>query len=450
MSRQHVKHTREHHKLDRRMRKLKRSSGLFIAPSFLGVLAFFFIPFLVVIFYSLVDNPISMNFVFLDNFRNVVQNAAFRTAVHNTAVFSAIAVPLAVVLSLLLAIVLESKLPFRSQFRTFFLSPMMVPVASIVLIWQVLFHYNGAVNDILGVFGVEKIDWLKSSYSIIVIVILFLWKNLGYNMILFMAALASIPNDLLEVARLESATPLQTFFYIKIRYLSSTFLFVTIMSLISSFKIFREIYLLTTDYPYDSIYMLQHFMNNKFKSLDYQTLSAAAILMSLVMIVIIGLLFAVENHFGKDVAYIPSGAIATKLGRKKAIMLGLGVMALCFLSMSFVKTAGMFMIPFFVIIGFGYACVIVNTFPIIWEMSKGSDIGKYTGFYYTASMTAQIVTPTVAGFLIEKVFKSYAVLFPYALCAMIISFLMLLNVKHGDSKPEAPKDKLEALGAGDD
>ena len=150
------------------------------------------------------------------------------------------------------------------------------------------------------------------------------------------------------------------------------------------------------------------------------------------------------------VAYIPSGAIATKLGRKKAIMLGLGVMALCFLSMSFVKTAGMFMIPFFVIIGFGYACVIVNTFPIIWEMSKGSDIGKYTGFYYTASMTAQIVTPTVAGFLIEKVFKSYAVLFPYALCAMIISFLMLLNVEHGDSKPEAPKDKLEALGAGDD
>mgnify|MGYP004630552047 FL=1 len=151
------------------------------------------------------------------------------------------------------------------------------------------------------------------------------------------------------------------------------------------------------------------------------------------------------------VAYIPSGAIATKLGRKKAIMLGLGVMALCFLSMSFVKTAGMFMIPFFVIIGFGYACVIVNTFPIIWEMSKGSDIGKYTGFYYTASMTAQIVTPTVAGFLIEKVFKSYAVLFPYALCAMIISFIMLLNVMHGDSKPEAQKDKLEALApAGDD
>lgn len=285
----------------RRLRKQKRSSALYLAPSFLGVLTFFLVPFCVVIYYSMVDSPISGNFVFLDNFKYVIQNAAFRTAVKNTAVFSVIAVPLAVVLSLMLAIVLEAKLPFRSQFRTFFLTPMMVPVASIVLIWQVLFHYNGAVNDVLTAFGGPKIDWLKSEYSYIVIIILFLWKNLGYNMILFMAALASIPKDILEVARLESATPLQTFFYIKIRYLSSTILFVTIMSLISSFKVFREIYLLSGDYPYDTVYMLQHFMNNTFRSLDYQKMSAAAILMSLVMVVIIGTLFIVENRFGKDV-----------------------------------------------------------------------------------------------------------------------------------------------------
>ncbi len=281
--------------------RVKRSSGLFIAPSFLGVLLFFILPFMVVIYYSLVDNPISGRFVFLDNFVSIVKNAAFRKAVRNTFTFSAVAVPLAVVLSLALAIVLEAKLPFRSQFRTFFLSPMMVPVASIVLIWQVLFHYNGAINDVLVFFGGEKIDWLKSEYAQVVVVILFLWKNLGYNMILFMAALASIPRDILEVARLESATPMQTFFYIKIRYLSSTLMFVTIMSLINSFKVFREVYLLTGDYPYDTIYMLQHFMNNKFKSLDYQTLSAAAILMSLVMVVIIGVLFLAEDRFGKDV-----------------------------------------------------------------------------------------------------------------------------------------------------
>ena len=292
---------KQHGKTTKRARKIRISSGAFIAPSFLGVLLFFILPYFVVIYYSLVDNPISGNFVFFENYDSIVHNAAFMRAVKNTAVFSAVAVPLAVVLSLILAIVLEAKLPFRSQFRTFFLSPMMVPVASIVLIWQVLFHYNGAVNDFLAVFGAEKIDWLKSEYSQVVVVILFLWKNLGYNMILFMAALASIPRDILEVARLESATALQTFFYIKIRYLSSTLLFVTIMSLINSFKVFREVYLLTGDYPYDTIYMLQHFMNNKFKSIDYQALSAAAVLMCLVMIVIIGLLFLAENRFGKDV-----------------------------------------------------------------------------------------------------------------------------------------------------
>ncbi len=288
-------------KSSKSMKKKKLRSGLFIAPSFLGVLLFFILPFIVVIFYSLVDNPISKEFVFFENYNKVIHNAAFMTAVKNTATFSAVAVPLAVILSLLLAMVLESKLPFRSQFRTFFLSPMMVPVASIVLIWQVLFHYNGAVNDFLVSLGGSKIDWMKSQYSQVVVIILFLWKNLGYNMILFMAALASIPKDILEVAKLESATPIQTFFHIKLRYLSSTILFVTIMSLISSFKVFREVYLLTGDYPYDTIYLLQHFMNNAFASLDYQRLSAAAILMSLVMIVIIGILFLVENHYGKDV-----------------------------------------------------------------------------------------------------------------------------------------------------
>ena len=290
-----------HIKTTRRTRKLKLSSGAFILPSFLGVMAFFILPFLVVVVYSLVDSPITNNFVLFENYKYTMGNSAFKTAVVNTFTFSVAAVPLAVVLSLLLAIVLDTKLPFRSQFRTFFLSPMMVPVASIVLIWQVLFHYNGAVNEVLMALGGRKIDWIKSDYALIVVVILFLWKNLGYNMIMFMAALTSIPRDILEVARLESATPLQTFFYIKIRYLSSTLLFVTIMSLISSFKIFREVYLLTGDHPYDSIYTLQHFMNNKFKSLDYPTLSSAAILMSLVMIVIIGILFVTENRFGKDV-----------------------------------------------------------------------------------------------------------------------------------------------------
>lgn len=286
---------------NRRDRRGKQISVLYLLPSVIGVLLFFVLPFFIVIYYSVIDDPINAEFVFFDNFVMVFHNAAFQQAAKNTMIFSTAAVPLAVVLSLLLAMMLESKIPFKSQFRTFFLSPMMVPIASVVLIWQVLFHYNGMMNEVLGWFGRDKVDWLNSAYAQVVIVVLFLWKNLGYNMILFMAALSSIPKDILEVAVLESATPVQIFWHIKLRYMSSTILFVTIMSLINSFKVFREIYLLKGDYPYDTMYMLQHFMNNTFGKLDYQKMSAAAIMMAVVMVVLIGILFLTENYFGKDV-----------------------------------------------------------------------------------------------------------------------------------------------------
>ncbi len=286
---------------EKRSVKERILSWAYLAPSLLGVLVFFILPFCVVVYYSTVDNPITHQFVGLENFTKILDNKAFQIAAKNTGMFSLIAVPLAVVLSLLLALMLDCKIPFKSQLRSFFLSPLMVPIASIVLIWQVLFHNNGVVNAMLANLGAQGVDWLKSEKAQSVIVLLFQWKNLGYNMILFMSALANIPQDIIEVARLESANAFQIFFKIKLRYLSPTILFVTIMSLINSFKVFREIYLLTGKYPFSSIYMLQHFMNNTFLSLDYQKLSAAAILMSLVMVVIIGILFITENHFGKDV-----------------------------------------------------------------------------------------------------------------------------------------------------
>jgi multiple sugar transport system permease protein len=243
-------------------------SWAFLAPSILGVMVFFGSPFMVVIYYSFLNNPIQHQFRGLWNYRLVLHNRAFQIAAFNTIRFSLIAVPLAVVLSLLLAMVLESRIPGKTVFRSMFLSPMMVPIASIVLIWQVLFHYNGLVNNIFGIFGMNPVDWLKSSHAQFVIIILFLWKNLGYNMILFMAALSSVPDDQLEVARLEGASPLQTFFYIKLRYISSTVMFVTLMSLINSFKVFRETYMMAGDYPHEALYMLQHYMNNVYARLN--------------------------------------------------------------------------------------------------------------------------------------------------------------------------------------
>ncbi len=282
-------------------RRVQLSSTGFLLPSLLGVLLFFGIPYMIVIFYSIVDNPIQKNIVYFQNFVNSLSNLAFLTAAKNTIMFSVIAVPLAIVLSLGLALILDLGIPYRTQIRSAFLTPMMVPIASIVLIWQVLFNYNGLVNNWLLNFGGEKIDWLKSMYAPIVIVILFLWKNLGYDMVLFIAALSNIPKELIEVADVEGANRWQIFWRIKIRYLSPTILFVTILTLINSFKVFREVYLLTGDYPYESLYMLQHYMNNTFRSLDYQKLSSAAVLMSVCMIVLIGIMFLIEDRFGRDV-----------------------------------------------------------------------------------------------------------------------------------------------------
>ena len=286
--------------MDKSIRRVKNISAIYLLPSIIGGALFFVLPFFVVIYYSMIDNPISGEFVFLENFHSLLTNRAFKMAVENSLTFSFVAVPLVIVLSLGVAFLLDKNIPGKSRIRTAFLSPMMVPVASVILIWQVLFHYNGLVNEFVLSLGGDKIDWLKSDYAPIVIVVLFVWKNLGYSMIRFMAALANIPKGVIEVAQLESATKWQIFWHLKLRYLSSSILFVTILSLINSFKIFREVYLLTGDYPYESLYMMQHYMNNMFHSLDYQKLSAAAIIMSLFMIVLIGILFFAENVVGKD------------------------------------------------------------------------------------------------------------------------------------------------------
>ena len=259
----------------RRARHEVGVSLAFLSPSLIGVLVFFVVPFF--------------------------QNSAFQLAAKNTAIFSAVSVPAAVILSLLLAVMLSGKLYGKSQFRTSMLTPLMVPVASVVLIWQVLFSYNGVLSEIILGMGGEKIDWMKSDFNRYVVILLFLWKNVGYNMILFLAALANVPRDIEEMAMLEGAGSARIFFSIKLRYLSPTILFVTILSLINSMKIFREVYLLTGKYPYEGLYLLQHFMNNTFESMDYQKLSAAAILMALVMVFVIWLLFVADDRLGKDV-----------------------------------------------------------------------------------------------------------------------------------------------------
>ncbi|MDD4502359.1 MAG: sugar ABC transporter permease [Clostridia bacterium] len=279
----------------------KTSTMPFMIPSIAGFMLFFLIPFFIVLYYSFIDNPINQEFVAFDNYISLLRNHAFMLSLKNTLIFSVIAVPLAVIIPLILALFLENNIPGKSIFRTALISPLVVPVASVILIWQVVFHYNGVINVFLDSVGIEAVDWFKSDFSRLVVVMLFLWKNTGYNMVLFMAALANIPLDVKEAALIDGVGPIRRFFRIKLNFMSSSIFFVTILSLINSFKVFREVYLLTGDYPYEGLYMLQHYINNTFRSLDYQKLSAAAVIICIIITAIIALLFVIDNKLGSSV-----------------------------------------------------------------------------------------------------------------------------------------------------
>ena len=142
---------------------------------------------------------------------------------------------------------------------------------------------------------------------------------------------------------------------------------------------------------------------------------------------------------GAVVSYIPIGIIASKVGRKRTIMAGIILLAACFGLGYFLTTAyssiNLIMFIVFALVGLAWAAINVNSLPMVVEMCRGSDIGKFTGYYYTFSMVAQVVTPIVAGSLMRHV--SYTVLFPYAALFVALSFVTMIFVKHGDNKPEA-------------
>ncbi len=149
------------------------------------------------------------------------------------------------------------------------------------------------------------------------------------------------------------------------------------------------------------------------------------------------------------VAFIPVGILSSKIGRRKSILIGIGLLTLAFLSASFVtkNTPDVIMYMLFALAGIGWATINVNSFPMVVELAKGGDVGKYTGFYYTASMSAQIITPILSGFLVQ--FIGWEIFFPYAAFFAACSFVTMYFVKHGDSKPEK-QSLLESLAGGDD
>jgi multiple sugar transport system permease protein len=276
-----------------------KAALLFLTPSLLGFSIFFLFPFIAGIYYSFVDSPIGGKFVGFSNYINLLKNPIYLKAGVNTFIFTAICVPLIILISLGLAILLNKKVFFASILRTSFITPLVVPVASIVLVWQVIFDFNGALNSFLNTRGIGAIDWMKTDWARMVVVVVYLWKNIGYNMVLLLAGLQSIPVEYYESANIDGASAWRKFINITMIYLTPTTFFVFLISIINSFKVFRETYLISGSYPHDSIYMLQHYMNNMFSSLDYQKLTSAAFIMALVIYLLVLVLFKFERKISK-------------------------------------------------------------------------------------------------------------------------------------------------------
>ena len=259
-----------------------------LAPSLTGVGIFILIPFADVVRRSFF-NAVGSEFVGLENYRGVLENEAFRLAAGNTVRFLIVCLPLLLGSSLFFGILLLNTGRKSGILKSGFLLPMAVPAGSVVLFWQLFFDQGGILNEALQKFGVHGPDYMNTPKAFGVLVVVYIWKNLGYNMILWLSGLLGIPVSLYEAARMDGADGLKCFWHITCPLLIPTAFLTGILSLVNAFKVFREAYMIAGNYPHDSIYMLQHLFNNWFLKLDMQKMTAAAVMLAFILgLILIG------------------------------------------------------------------------------------------------------------------------------------------------------------------
>lgn len=238
-------------------------------------------------------------FTGVDNFSRVVEVDAFRLAAGNTARFTLVCIPILLIVSLILALAVRKASGESGILKTSFLLPMALPAASMVLLWRFFFEQNGLASQVCEAFGFAPADFLNSGRAFGVLAAAYLWKNCGYTMVLWLGALSSIPRELYEAARVDGAGSWSCFWFVTLPGLGPHLFLIIVLSLLSSFKVFREAYLLAGDYPHESIYLLQHLFNNWFVTLDVDKLCAAAVLMAGVIFAVV---LALYRLLGKDTA----------------------------------------------------------------------------------------------------------------------------------------------------
>lgn len=274
--------------------KQGRKAFIFLAPSLFGVIIFVLIPFLDAFrrsFYQAMGGK----FVGLENYKTVIWNEAFGLAAKNTAKFLGLCIPLLLIISLLLSVFLNSIKKNTEFFKTSFLIPIAIPIASVVLLWKVFFHKNGLINVVIMFFGGNAVDFMNTDKAFYILVFSYIWKNTGYDMVLWLAGLSGISESYYEAAKMDGAGALARLRYITLPELLPSIYITAVLSMVNSFKVFREAYLVAGDYPHESIYMLQHIFNNWFISLDIQKMCAAAVIMASVIFSFIILLQRIDR-----------------------------------------------------------------------------------------------------------------------------------------------------------
>ncbi len=273
----------------------KKSVWLFLLPGLAGLMLFYVVPFIGGIWYSLTDGTYRNAFVGLQNYINIWKNGMFLLGLKNTMILSLICAPTVWVLSFVIAALLNRLRPDGAFFRNSILLPYLMPSSAMLLIWLLLFDYGGVVNRLLAGLGIERVIWLEGAELRVPIILLFIWKNLGFAVIIFLAALQTIPEPLYEYARLEGAGFMRQTFGITLPMIVPSAFLIIILEWINAFKIFKEVYFIGGAYPDEAVYTLQNFMNNLYSKLNYQTVTTAAYSFALIVFVLFGALFMTQR-----------------------------------------------------------------------------------------------------------------------------------------------------------
>ena len=276
-----------------------KTAKYFIAASLIGTGIFLLLPYAYVVVNSFIKTG-SGSFAGLDNYEAVLGSEAFMTAMGNTALFMAVSVPVILALSLLISVYIYENPRLAGCLKTSFLIPMAIPVTSVVLMWRFLFDDNGIINGVLNACGMDTVNWMNTGAAFWILVLSYVWKNLGYNIILWLAALSAIDPAIGEAARIDGAGGWQRLTRVTLPAAKNGAFVIIVLAALSSFKVFREAYLVAGEYPHDSIYMVQHIFNNWFRNLEIDKLAAGAVINSLILIVLVLLLRRFWERRGDD------------------------------------------------------------------------------------------------------------------------------------------------------